>query len=40
VLGLWLWEIAHGRDGNPYGSLGALAGVAYIIGVAWLRFRA
>ena len=39
VLVMWLWEIAHGRDGNPYGLLAAIAGLAYIAGVAWLRFR-
>lgn len=39
VLGLWLYEIANGRDGNPYGALAALAGVAYLVGVAWGRFR-
>jgi hypothetical protein len=40
VIALWLWEIAHGRSGNPYGLLGAVAGLAYIGGVGWLRFRA
>jgi hypothetical protein len=39
IIGLWLFEIASGRDGNPYGVLGALAGVAYIVGVAWGRLR-
>jgi hypothetical protein len=39
VIGAWLWEIAHGRDGSPYGWLGAVAGIAYIIGVALLRWR-
>ncbi len=39
IIGMWLYEIANGRDGNPYGLLGALAGLAYIAGVAWGRFR-
>ncbi|HEY7002781.1 MAG TPA: hypothetical protein VH281_00750 [Gaiellaceae bacterium] len=39
VIALWLYEIAHGRSGNPYGLLGAVAGLAYVAGVAWLRFR-
>jgi hypothetical protein len=26
----FVWEIAHGRSGNPYGLLGAIAGVAYL----------
>ena len=36
---MWLYEIANGRDGSPYGQLGAIAGLAYIGGVAWGRFR-
>ena len=33
ILGAWLYEIADGRDGNPYGRLAALGGIAYIVGV-------
>src|SRR3954467_13589933 len=29
LLGAWLWEIAHGRDGQPYVGLCSLGGVAY-----------
>jgi hypothetical protein len=32
-------ELARGHDGNPYGWLGAVAGVAYLVGIAVLRFR-
>jgi hypothetical protein len=39
VLGAWLYEIASGRDGNPYGWLAAAAGVAYILSVLLLRSR-
>ena len=39
VLGAWLYEIADGRDGSPYGQLGALAGITYIVAVAVLRVR-
>ena len=39
VIGAWLYEIAHGRDGNPFGWLGAVAGVSYIVAVAVLRLR-
>ena len=39
VLGSWLWEVAHGRDGSPYGRLGAITGVAYLLAVAVLRWR-
>ena len=39
VLGAWLVEVGRGGDGNPYGPLGAVAGLAYIVAVAWLRVR-
>jgi hypothetical protein len=32
-------ELARGHDGNPYGRLGAVAGVAYLVAIAVLRFR-
>ena len=39
VLGAWLWEIAHGDDGDPYGQLATVAGLSYIASVAFLRWR-
>jgi hypothetical protein len=39
VIGAWLWEAANGDDGSPYVQLGALAGIAYIAAVAFLRAR-
>ncbi len=39
VIGCWLVEIAKGHDGSPYGQLGAVAGLAYIVAVAILRKR-
>jgi hypothetical protein len=39
VVGSWLWEIAHGGDGSPYGQIAAVGGVAYVVAVAWLRGR-
>ena len=39
VIGMCLWEWAHGRDGSPYTQLGAIAGVAYIAALAVLRIR-
>ena len=39
VIGAWLYEIADGGDGSPYGSLGAVAGIAYIVAVVVLRRR-
>ena len=39
VIVMCFWEWAHGRDGSPYAQLGAIAGVAYIVGVALFRWR-
>jgi hypothetical protein len=39
IIGAWLYEIARGHDGNPYGILGAIAGVAYVVSVVVLRAR-
>jgi len=39
VIGMCLWEWAHGRSGEPYTQLGAIAGVAYIAALALLRWR-
>jgi hypothetical protein len=39
VIGAFMYEIANGEDGSPYSALGAIAGVAYVIGVAILRWR-
>ena len=35
----WLVEIARGHSGNPYNWLGAVAGVAYLVALAFLRWR-
>ncbi len=37
LVGAWLWELAHGDDGSPYGQLCAVGGLAYILAVAVLR---
>ena len=39
VLVAFFVELAQGRDGNPYGLLGAAAGLAYIAAVVWQRVR-
>jgi hypothetical protein len=39
VIGAFIWEIAHGRSGNPYAPLGAIAGIAYLVALVWLRWR-
>jgi hypothetical protein len=39
VIGAFLYEIASGADGEPYSQLGAIAGIAYIVGLAIGRVR-
>jgi hypothetical protein len=39
ALGAWLYELADGRDGSPYGQLLAVEGIGYIAAVAFLRRR-
>ena len=40
VIGMCLWEWAHGRDGFPYTALGAISGLAYVLALVALRLRA
>ncbi len=37
VLAAFVWELAHGRDGQPYTQLGAISGVSFIAGTIWYR---
>lgn len=39
ILGAFVIEIAQGQDGQPYATLGAIGGVAYILALVWLRVR-
>ena len=39
VIVLWLVDVARCNDGMPYNALGAVAGLAYLAGVVWARFR-
>jgi hypothetical protein len=39
VIVAWLVEIARGHSGEPYSWLGATSGLAYIIAVAFFRWR-
>jgi hypothetical protein len=39
IIGMCVWEWAHGRDGTPYAQLGAITGIAYVIAVGVLRWR-
>jgi hypothetical protein len=35
----FLVELARGHNGNPYGWMGAIGGVAYLVAIAWQRLR-
>ena len=39
LVASWLYEVARGGDGSPYAQLCAIAGLAYVVAVAWLRWR-
>ncbi|HEX8104238.1 MAG TPA: hypothetical protein VF533_16595 [Solirubrobacteraceae bacterium] len=39
LAGAWLWELAHGDDGSPYGQVMAVGGLGYVAAVAFLRWR-
>jgi hypothetical protein len=39
LVGAWLYELADGRDGDPYGRLLAAGGLAYVAAIAFLRRR-
>jgi len=39
AVGAWLYELAEGNDGSPYGQLLGVGGLAYILGAAFLRLR-
>jgi hypothetical protein len=39
IIGMFMYEVSQGRDGNPYGLLGAVAGLAYLVAIAILRMR-
>ena len=39
LIASWLYEVAQGGDGSPYAQLCAIAGLAYVVAVAWLRWR-
>ena len=39
IIVMCLWEWRHGRDGTPYVQLGAIAGVAYMAALGFLRWR-
>jgi uncharacterized membrane protein len=39
VLVMFVVEVARGQDGSPYAAMGAIAGVAYLAALVFLRFR-
>ena len=39
ILGAFFYELATGRDGEPWSQLGAVGGVAYVLAVMVLRRR-
>src|SRR4051794_29151479 len=39
IIGAWLVDVARGGDGEPYNQLGAFGGLAYVLAVAFLRWR-
>jgi hypothetical protein len=39
VIGMAMWEWAHGRNGTPYVQLCAVAGLVYIVALVALRVR-
>ena len=39
LIGAFLWELAHGRDGSPYTQLAAIAGITYLTALLVLRWR-
>ena len=39
IIVAFIVELARGHDGNPYGWLGAVAGISYLLAVIALRIR-
>lgn len=39
LLGGFIYELAQGKDGQPYYLLGAVFGVSYLVALIWLRWR-
>jgi cobalamin synthase len=39
VIVAWIVEVTRGHSGDPYGWLGAVAGLSYIAAIVFMRFR-
>jgi hypothetical protein len=35
----FLWQIAHGQNGSDFALVAAVAGIAYLVALVWLRSR-
>ncbi len=40
VIGAFLYDVARGHDPSPYGQLGAVGGIAYVVALIILQRRA
>ena len=39
LIGAWLWELAEGEDGGPYAQILVVGAIAYVLAIAFLRWR-
>ena len=39
IIGAFVVELARGHDGNPYGWLGAVGGITYLLAIVVVRMR-
>jgi hypothetical protein len=39
IIGAFIVELARGHDGNPYGWLGGIGGITYLLAIVVLRVR-
>jgi hypothetical protein len=39
VIVSWLVQVAQGHSGSPYASLAAIGGLAYVLAIAFFRWR-
>lgn len=39
ALAGFLWQIAHGQSGTDFALVAAVAGIAYLVALVWLRRR-
>jgi hypothetical protein len=39
ALGGFVWQIAHGHSGTDFAMVAAVAGIAYLVALVWLRWH-